>query len=188
MLRRSSLKRWNRQWQASRTRDIPALDRLTGWLYDHVPAETLRTVVHGDLHIRNVVFDPMTTQVRAALDWELCTRGDPLADLGTTLSCWPEAAEPSIGMVEASRVPGFATGKEIAEAYAAASGRDLDALVFWEVLGMWKIAVICEGVCRRALDEPANAADGGPPPASMVDGIVDRALDRAHTRVHRRTP
>ncbi|GGU14841.1 phosphotransferase family protein [Nocardioides albus] len=174
------LKRWSRQWEASRTRELPTLDRLTGWLHDHVPTETSLSVVHGDLHIRNVILDPTTTQVRAALDWELCTLGDPLADLGTTLSYWPEPAEPSIGMFEASQLPGFATRREITSAYAAASGRDLDALTFWEVLGMWKIAIICEGVRRRALDEPANAAEGGPPPVSMVDGIVDRALDRAH--------
>lgn len=173
------LKRWTRQLEASRTRERPALDRLTAWLTSHVPEPAELTVVHGDLHIRNVIADPASAQVRAALDWELCTLGDPLADLGTTLAYWPEADDPQIGLFEASRLPGFTTRAEIVDAYADASGRDLTALPFWEVLGMWKIAVIVEGVRRRALDEPANAAEGGPPGEELVDGIVDRALTLA---------
>lgn len=173
------LKRWTRQWEASRTRDLPSLDRLTAWLTNHVPSDSVLTVVHGDLHMRNVILDQESARVRAALDWELCTLGDPLADLGSTLAYWPEPSDPSIGLFEASRLPGFASRKEIAEAYAAESGRDLAALRFWEVLGMWKIAIISEGVRRRALDEPANAAEGGPPPAEMIDGLVDRALNLA---------
>lgn len=173
------LKRWARQWDASRTRDLPRLDELTGWLSHHVPSSAGLTVVHGDLHMRNVILDPESARVRAALDWELCTLGDPLADLGSTLAYWPEPSDPSIGLFEASRLPGFASREEIAEAYAAEAGADLGALTFWEVLGMWKIAIIAEGVRRRALDEPANAAEGGPPPAEMIDGLVDRALDLA---------
>ena len=173
------LKRWSRQWEASRTRDLPSLDRLTAWLRAHVPEQSRLAVVHGDLHVRNVIIDPVTCAVRAALDWELCTLGDPLADLGSTLAYWPEASDEPIGLFEASRLPGFATRAEIAAAYAQGTGADLAALPFWEVLGMWKIAIIAEGVRRRALDEPANAAEGGPPAAHLVDGLVDRALERA---------
>lgn len=173
------LKRWTRQLEASRSTERPELDRLTRWLTAHVPEKSDLRIVHGDLHVRNVIADPDTARVRAALDWELCTLGDPLADLGTTLAYWPEADEPRIGMFEASRLPGFAKRREIAEAYADTSGRDLADLAFWEVLGMWKIAIIVEGVRRRALDEPANAAEGGPPAEGMVDGLVDRALTLA---------
>lgn len=173
------LKRWSRQWEACRTRDLPSLDRLTTWLRRHVPGQASLAVVHGDLHLRNVIADPVTCAVRAALDWELCTLGDPLADLGSTLAYWPEAGEEPIGLFGASRLPGFATRAEIAEAYAKATGADLAALPFWEVLGLWKIAVIAEGVRRRAIDEPANQAEGGPPAAELIDGLVDRALERA---------
>lgn len=173
------LKRWTRQLEASRMVERPALDRLTDWLNRNVPDPADLAVVHGDLHIRNVIVDPDSAQVRAALDWELCTLGDPLADLGTTLAYWPEQSDPPIGLFEASRLPGFATRREISEAYAAQSGRDLTGLDFWEVLGMWKIAIIIEGVRRRAHDEPANAAEGGPPSEELLDGIVDRALARA---------
>jgi aminoglycoside phosphotransferase (APT) family kinase protein len=173
------LKRWSRQWEASRTRDLPSLDRLSAWLRAHVPEQSRLAVVHGDLHVRNVIIDPVTCAVRAALDWELCTLGDPLADLGSTLAYWPEASDEPIGLFEASRLPGFATRAEIAAAYAQGTGADLAALPFWEVLGMWKIAIIAEGVRRRALDEPANAAAGAPPAAHLIDGLVARALERA---------
>lgn len=170
------LKRWTRQLEASRTIERPELDRLTRWLGAHVPEGSRLAVVHGDLHIRNVIVDPVTARVRAALDWELCTLGDPLADLGTTLAYWPEADDQRIGMFEASRLPGFATRREIAEAYAERSRSDLADVRFWEVLGLWKIAIIVEGIRRRTRDEPANAAEGGPPGAGLVDGLVDRAL------------
>lgn len=173
------LKRWSRQWDASRTRDLPTLDRLTAWLQDNVPADTSLAVVHGDLHVRNVIVDPVTAGVRATLDWELSTLGDPFADLGTTLAYWPEPSDPPSGLFEASKLDGFATRQEIAETYAAESGRDLGALTFWEVLGMWKIAIIAEGVRRRALDEPANEAEDGAPTVGLIDAMVARALQRA---------
>jgi aminoglycoside phosphotransferase (APT) family kinase protein len=176
---RRQLKRWSRQWEASRTRDLPDLDRLTAWLEDHVPAATSLTVVHGGLHIRNVILDPVSAGVRAALDWELSTLGDPLAALGCTLAYWPEPSDPPSGLFEASKLDGFATRKEIAETYAAESGRELGALTFWEVLGMWKIAIIAEGVRRRSLDEPANAAEDGPPTVELIDEMVARAIQRA---------
>jgi aminoglycoside phosphotransferase (APT) family kinase protein len=176
---RRQLKRWSRQWDASRTRDLPRLDRLTAWLSDHVPAANSLTVVHGDLHMRNLILDPVSARVRAALDWELCTLGDPLADLGSTLAYWPESSDPATGLFEASRLAGFATRKEIAETYAAESGRELSALTFWEALGMWKIAIIAEGVRRRAIDEPSNAAEGGPPTVEMIDALVEKAIQRA---------
>ncbi|NQD89511.1 phosphotransferase family protein [Paenarthrobacter sp. CM16] len=173
------LKRWSHQWDASRTRDLPTLDRLTAWLTDNIPADTSLAVVHGDLHIRNVILDPVTAGVRATLDWELSTLGDPLADLGSTLAYWPEPADPPSGLFEASTLDGFASRQEIAETYAAESGRELGALTFWEVLGMWKIAIIAEGVRRRAMDEPANAAENGPPTVELIDAIVAAASKRA---------
>lgn len=101
-----------------------------------------------------------------------------MADLGSTLAYWPEPSDPPSGLFEASKLAGFATRKEIAETYAAESGCELAALTFWEVLGMWKIAIIAEGVRRRSLDEPANAAEGGPPTVELIDDMVARALHR----------
>lgn len=171
------LRRWSRQWEASRTRDLPTLDRLSRWLEAHAPERSELTVVHGDMHLRNVILDPATCAVRAVLDWELCTLGDPLADLGSTLAYWPERSDRLTGISDASARPGFATRQEIAESYAERSGRDLATITFWHALGLWKIAIICEGIRRRAIDEPSNAAEGGPPEASIVEQIVDSALE-----------
>ncbi|MET0819688.1 MAG: phosphotransferase family protein, partial [Aeromicrobium sp.] len=77
------LKRWSRQWEASRTRELPALDRLTDLLRSTMPEQHELTLVHGDFHVRNVIADPATGALRAVLDWELSTLGDPLADIGS---------------------------------------------------------------------------------------------------------
>lgn len=169
------IKRWSRQWEASRTRDLPALDRLTDLLRRTMPEQRELTLVHGDFHIRNVIADPATGDLRAVLDWELSTLGDPLADIGSLLAYWPEAGDPPTGLFAASALPGFADRREVAETYLTASGRDGTDLDYWHVLGLWKIAVICEGVLRRALDDPRNAADGGPPEPTFVDSLIDRA-------------
>ncbi len=169
------LNRWSRQWEDSRTRDQPALDRLTDLLRRTIPDQREVTLVHGDFHIRNVIVDPGTGDLRAVLDWELSTLGDPLADIGSLLAYWPEATDPPTALFAASTLPGFVTRDALAEAYLAASGRDDRALAYWHALGLWKIAIIGEGVLRRALDDPRNAAEGGPPPTEFVDQLVDRA-------------
>jgi aminoglycoside phosphotransferase (APT) family kinase protein len=153
------LRRWRRQWEMSKTREMPALTRLSERLDAAVPRQHELTLVHGDFHPQNVIFTPGGDGVRAILDWELCTLGDPIADLGALLAYWPDPAgvEP------------------LAEAYARETGRDLAALPFWHALALWKVAIICEGVRRRALDHDANAPSSGIPHAGVVDVLVARA-------------
>jgi aminoglycoside phosphotransferase (APT) family kinase protein len=169
------LKRWSRQWEASRTRDLPALDAMTELLGHRMPEQHEVALVHGDFHIRNVIAHPATGNLRAVLDWELSTLGDPLADIGSLLAYWPEAADAPTGMFAASALPGFIGRKELAETYFDESGRDGSDLDYWHVLGLWKIAVIAEGVLQRTLADPLNIADGGPPQSHLVDQFVDRA-------------
>lgn len=169
------IKRWSRQWESSRTRDLPALDAITELLARRVPQQREVTLVHGDFHIRNVIADPATGDVRAVLDWELSTLGDPLADIGSLLAYWPEAADPPTALFAASTLPGFVDRAALRQAYLAASGRDGADLDYWHVLGLWKIAIICEGVLRRALEDPRNAAAGGPPEPLVIDQLVERA-------------
>jgi len=172
------LKRWRRQWAGSRTRELPAIDELATRLERAAPEQTEVCVVHGDYHLLNLIFDAREPVVRAIIDWELCTLGDPLADLGGLLAYWPEPGETlGVGALGVSARPGFPTRRELAEGYAAASGRDLTALPFWEALACWKIAVIGEGIVRRQLDEPANAgADDAPFETATVDRLLERAL------------
>ncbi|MEH3066794.1 MAG: hypothetical protein PGN15_01715 [Aeromicrobium erythreum] len=84
-------------------------------------------------------------------------------------------------MFAASALPGFATREQLATTYLEASGRDRADLDYWHALGLWKIAVIAEGVLRRALDDPRNAADGGPPAPEAIEQLVERAWTVAET-------
>lgn len=176
------LRRWSGQWDKTRTRDSAALDDLTRRLWDGVPEQDATVLVHGDLHLGNVMADTATGEVRAVVDWELATLGDPLADVGTLLAYWPERGGLVLPGFDAALVEGFPTGPELAERYLAATGRDRAALEYWHVLGLWKVAIIAEGVVRRVRDMPANKAPTGAPSAEMVDGLIahaTRAADRA---------
>ena len=177
------LRRWSRQWELSRTRDLPELERLTERLHAREPEAGEVTLVHGDSHLRNVIVDPDDASVRAILDWELATLGDPLADLGTLLAYWPQAGDPPTMRFDASTVSGFATRSELVAHYAEVTGRDVASVDFWHGLGLWKLAIILEGVRRRQLDDPRNLTAHGSIPESAVDELVTCAhvvLDDAH--------
>ncbi|CAN5326676.1 phosphotransferase family protein [soil metagenome] len=169
------LRRWSRQWEASRTRDLEALDRLTAVLQSAVPHQERVCLVHGDFHLRNIIIEPTSGAVAAALDWELSTLGDPLADLGSTLAYWPERGEETHALFAGSAVEGFPRRAELVGAYCQASGADAAAIGFWHVLGIWKVAIIAEGVLRRVLDQPENAAQGELVTPGQVSGLIEAA-------------
>lgn len=169
------LKRWRRQWEASKTRELPAVDALADRLQAAVPPQRELTLVHGDFHLLNVIADHGSGAIRAVLDWELCTLGDPLADLGGLLAYWPQADDARPGVFPAPSLPGFPSREELATTYAEATARDLSDLPFWHALGLWKIAIICEGVLRRTLDDERNTAEGGAPEPTMVEDLIARA-------------
>jgi aminoglycoside phosphotransferase (APT) family kinase protein len=168
------LKRWRRQFEDSKTRDRPRVDELAARLADAIPEQREITLVHGDYHLLNVIVDGTGSDVRAILDWELCTLGEPLADLGGLLAYWPQADDPFPPVpTPFPAEPGFPGRDELVAAYAEASGRDVAAVGFWEALGCWKVAIIAEGVLRRRLDEPEN---GDPAEAGeLVDLMLERA-------------
>jgi len=169
------LKRWQRQWEDSQTRELPEIVELAERLEAAMPDQHELTLVHGDFHLLNVVAAPDGAGIRAVLDWELSTLGDPLADLGGLLAYWPETGDHATAS-PVPALPGFPSRAEIAATYAEASGRDIhETLGFWHALGLWKVAVIIEGVRRRALDDPRNASAVGVPPQMLVDGLVREA-------------
>lgn len=173
------LKRWCGQWQVYKTREIPAIDELAARLRRSTPVQQELTLVHGDFHLRNVILDSQTFAVSSVLDWELSTLGDPLADMGSLLAYWPEEGETTGGDFPATTLRGFPTRAELAAQYLAATGRDPHDLEYWHVLGLWKIAIIAQGVVRRNLENPANAAQSGGPGPDLVDAFVARALQTA---------
>jgi aminoglycoside phosphotransferase (APT) family kinase protein len=143
---------WTRRWHASRTTDVPALDSLAAWLAAHQPPERGVTLVHNDFKLDNLVFDPGLSQVRAILDWEMATIGDPLMDLGTTLAYWVEATDApvlrSLGL-GVTALPGAYRRAEVVEAYAAASGRDVQDAAYYFAFGLFKVAIIAQQIFAR---------------------------------------
>ncbi|PTR22958.1 aminoglycoside phosphotransferase (APT) family kinase protein [Rhodococcus sp. OK519] len=173
------LKRWSAQWEQSKTHDLPDIEDLAARLARNIPAQTETTLVHGDFHLSNVITSPDDGRVVAVLDWELCTLGDPLADLGGLLAYWPQRSDGVPGPFMASTLDGFPTRDELVDAYVRETKRDTSALGFWHVLALWKLAIIAEGVLRRTLDDPRNRAERGGPTAELIDAVVRRAVATA---------
>jgi aminoglycoside phosphotransferase (APT) family kinase protein len=174
------LKRWAGQWEQSRTRELPELDDLTRRLVAAAPEQRELSLVHGDFHLRNAIVSRDTGAVIGVLDWELSTLGDPLADMGTMLAYWPEPGE-DFGDFPASTLDGFPDRAELERIYLEQTGRDPQALKYWHALGLWKIAIIAEGVMRRAMETRQNKAASGTPTVDWVDALVRAAREVADT-------
>jgi aminoglycoside phosphotransferase (APT) family kinase protein len=162
------LRRWRRQWEASKTRELDDVEDVAAWLEARMPEEHETVLLHGDYHLHNFVFGP-DGRLRAVLDWELCTAGDPLADVGQMVAYWNELRSPEGFFREpVAAAAGFPDAAELAGLYAGAAGRDLSALEYWVAFAYWKIAIIVEGVYRRWLNDPQNGSDAG----SLAPAVV----------------
>jgi aminoglycoside phosphotransferase (APT) family kinase protein len=177
------LRRWTRQWHDSKTRDLQVIEEVGERLTDRMPEERESLLVHGDYRLDNAVLAP-DGDVRAVLDWELCTVGDPLADVGLMIAYWNElgaaAGRPAALFREpVTAVPGFPAVAELGRLYAELSGRDLRELGYWVAFAYWKIAVIVEGVYRRWLNDPTNGSDAGTlqPAVPRLGALARAALD-----------
>ena len=144
------VRRWRDQWARVATRELPDIERLHAELEKRVPPESAASVVHGDPRVDNAILDPADLgTVRALVDWEMATLGDPLADLGLHLAYRDPLFEPVLGGSAASADDRLPAADRIAEHYARVSGRDLGRLDFYRALGYFKIAVIAEGIHAR---------------------------------------
>ena len=143
------LKRWNTQFEQSKTRELPVLTEVHRRLAARVPPQRWTGIVHGDYRLGNMIVGP-TGDLRAVLDWELATLGDTLADVGWLLSSWLEPGESSSSpFAPPTTAAGFPTRAELAERYARTSGRDLSDLPYYVAFSRWRSACIGEGVLAR---------------------------------------
>jgi aminoglycoside phosphotransferase (APT) family kinase protein len=194
------LRRWHGQFQQSQEqereagihRPLPLVDEVHRLLAERVPVQLGAAIVHGDYRLDNTVVSA-DGRIRAVLDWELCTLGDPLADVGTLMMYWakhpadrpavpqaPQAAQPAAAQsaaaqsaaaqsaaaqpatreLAATALPGFPSRAELAERYAARSGRDISGLGFYVAFAHWKLACILEGVYVRYASHAMGAGPG----------------------------
>ncbi|MET0740982.1 MAG: phosphotransferase family protein [Candidatus Nanopelagicales bacterium] len=151
------LRRWQQQWEASKTRELPDMDTLIERLHTRLPQQAGSGLVHGDYRLDNTLVDVRATSPRitAVLDWELSTLGDPLADVALLWTYWEQMGAPQLtllpGSAGATAHPGFPTAGDLAQRYAERSGRSLADLPFHRALAAMKLAAIAEGVHARYL-------------------------------------
>jgi aminoglycoside phosphotransferase (APT) family kinase protein len=144
------LKRWMRQFEQSTDRTIPAVGQVHEILSREVPPQQRTGIVHGDYRMGNCMVGP-DGPVRAVLDWELCTLGDPLADLGWLAADWAEPGEPAAHLRgdPVTALPGFPPRSAMIARYVERTGADVSRLDFYVALALWKLACIAEGVYAR---------------------------------------
>jgi aminoglycoside phosphotransferase (APT) family kinase protein len=175
------LRRWHRQLGAGRTRELPLLDEVHRRLSAAVPEQGPATIVHGDYRLDNLIVDPTSGRIRAVLDWELTTLGDPLADVGLLQVYWSDPGDDAPVLLEApTTVAGFPRRHELAERYAERSGRDLTELQYYVAFGYWKLACILEGVYGRyASGAYGDTDDSFRAFGELVSSLGERAAEAA---------
>lgn len=155
------IRRWNRQWESSTCTDISAIRAAYERLQALVPRQVRTSIVHGDFRMGNMICGP-DGGIRAVLDWELATLGDPLADLGWLLSSWVEAGEvlgDSSGDASPSVLPGFPSRSWLLRRYEQRSGADVSSINFYLAFSYWRSACISSGVLTR-YEAGVMGADG----------------------------
>jgi aminoglycoside phosphotransferase (APT) family kinase protein len=148
------LKRWHRQWVDSREHDLDDIDEVHRRLAAAVPDPGPAAIVHGDYRIDNCITGGCVTggdaHIAAVLDWELCTLGDPLADVGMLLICWTRPGDELVARPDSpTALPGFPERDEVLHLYERLSGRDVSQVAYYQAFSYWKLACISAGVFAR---------------------------------------
>ncbi len=183
------LKRWRGQFEAMAVAGVDdgglvgaVLERLAG----AIPDQQGVAVVHGDYRCDNTVLDD-DGRVRAILDWEICTLGDPIADLGTLLCYWAEPGDGDVALLDSPTLAeGFATRDEVLAAYAEASGLDVSRAKYYTAFGYWRLACILQGVYARYVGGAAAGDQGSVDAypahirrlATLANGLLDEDAQR----------
>lgn len=168
--------RWTKQWELSKTRDLPDIDRLVQWLPLHVPPDELTTIAHGDFRIGNLMFHPTEPRVVGVLDWELSTLGHPLADLAFSALAWRLLPTEYMGMRGLDHAGlGIPSASQYLSRYYATFPGAGRVAPFHVAFSLFRLAVIFEGIAARARSGTAisaNAAQTG----EMAAGFARRAI------------
>ena len=178
------VKGWTERYHGSKTHELEEVEQLSSWMKEHRPATSGAALIHNDYKYDNVVLESADmTRIAGVLDWEMCTIGDPLSDLGTTLAYWidPQDCE-ELQRIRwcPSTYPGSLNRAELAERYARVSGRDVSNLVFYLVFARFKIAVIVQQIYYRfhqGLTKDARFASM----SDVVRILMRAALDAARS-------
>jgi len=171
------LKTWSGQYQASKTGALPAMDKLTQWLGEHLPIDEPASIVHGDFRVGSTILEPNKPRIAALLDWELSTLGHPLADLGYL--CMPyhlPADVPGVRGLQGLDLEGLGLPgqTELIAHYCAASGRDeVDKITFYIAFALFRLTAIVQGVYARALQ--GNASDANARAVGKRAALLARA-------------
>ena len=168
---------WSKRYRNALTDDVPNGEKVMAWLDANQPADVDSCVIHGDWRIDNVVFDLEQARIVGVLDWELATVGDPLMDLGSALAYWVDRDdEPAFASLrrQPSHLPGMPTREEFVARYLQLSGRSCADFTFYEVFGLFRLAVIIQQIWARyragQTTNPAFAGFG-----DAVNTLINRA-------------
>ncbi|HEV7473579.1 MAG TPA: phosphotransferase family protein [Pyrinomonadaceae bacterium] len=182
---------WADRWQRSKTGELAEMDRVISWLADRIPPESNgeATIVHNDFKVDNLMLDEAEpSRIVAVLDWEMCTVGDPLVDVGLALTYWTmtggsggsggTSAEKNSSLRAITNGPGWLTREEIIDRYENATGRDLSHIIFYETFARFKVAVVIQQIYFRYVqgqtrDERFRHFD------VLVRELVNEALESA---------
>jgi aminoglycoside phosphotransferase (APT) family kinase protein len=177
------LRRWHGQWEKSKTHELPLIDDVHRRLSERIPQQGPATIVHGDYRLDNMILGE-SGEIAAVVDWELCTLGDPLADVGMLIVYWSEAGDELMPLFEApTTAAGFPSRVEIRERYAERSARDLSEIDFYVALGWWKLAIILQGVYARSAAGQYGKPDEGIERFTKIVERLAHAADEAERRL-----
>lgn len=152
--------RWSKQYVASKTEEIPAMDRLMAWLPDNIPEQKKTVVVHGDFRLGNMLIHPTEPRIVAVLDWELSTLGDGLADLGYICQDYHGESYEDVGLAGADLAAlGIPSEAEMVAEYCRHAGiDDIENWPFYLIYNMFRSAAIIQGVYKRGVDGNASSS------------------------------
>jgi len=156
---------WSKRYRNALTDDVPNGEKVMAWLEANRPEDVASCVIHGDWRIDNVVFDLKQARIVGVLDWELATVGDPLMDLGSALAYWVDRDDdPAFAALrrQPSHLPGMPTRDEFVAKYLEQSGRSCADFTFYEVFGLFRLAVIIQQIwARYVAGQTTNPAFAG---------------------------